>query len=663
MKPIFCLLYLAVCIPTLAQADNEKKLSKKELIEQADYYFFKENFPKALELYDSILHRYPKNHYTQYHRYVAHHLTDGRGNDLSGLKEFEKNEGHTDKFYNYWLGRIHHSRYEFDLAEEHFKAFLDLDIYRTKEILKESEQRLHDSKFAKSFYLNPNEYEIELLSFPINTEFADLSPAFFSGHDELLFVSSRPDVAKEELARNQFRIFHTTKEGSKEWNNPSPLNYLGYFDENNAKIEVVNNDGRLFVYKEDEMEGDLYFSEPNGSSWSSFREFDSELKKRKIESDFFINDTEDKVFFSTLGTKEDLDIYFSDLDPVTMIWSEPKPVPGLINTIANEDSPFLSHDGKTLYFSSNRPESVGGYDVFKSEWDEYNQSWTEPVNLGFPVNTIDDEINFQLNEDNISGFLSSNRLHGEGDYDIYYFHKQGKVLASGQVFNEATGALLDGYTIDFHPENYKDETFRVVTDNSGSYAKEIFTDEPFIVEISKNGQVFYRENIKSSHAELKKSFSQDFFVTLPERLDEKTDFYALYDKSQKDPTYEKLSKLGSKFRVGKKAMLRNIYFDIEATSIKPESKPTLNQLLAMMKEHSSLNIQIAGHTDNTGSEHVNLKISKERAKNVKNYLVYHGISNSRISTEGFGSLKPLASNDDEEEGRELNRRIEVIVIE
>ncbi len=662
MKSILCFLYLAACVTTFAQADNEKKLSKKQLIEQADYYFFKENFEKALVLYDSILHRYPKNHYTQYHRYVAHHLTDGRGGDLSGLKEFEENEGHTDKFYNYWLGRIHHSRYEFDLASDHFQAFLDLDIYRTKEIIKESEQRLKDSKYAGKFYLDPNEYEVELLGSPINSSYADLSPAFFQGHSELLFVSARPNDGTQTSTRT-FKIFHTVKSPSNSWDNPNALDYLGEFEENNAKIEVVNNDGRLFVYQGNDIEGDLFYSEPTGNGWSTFKEFDSELRQKKVESDFFINDAEDVVYFSSLGLKSDLDIYQSIKDPITKKWSEPEPIPGLINTLSNEDSPYLSHDGKTLYFSSNRKGSVGGYDIFKSEWDNYNQLWKEPINLGFPINTIDDEINFQLNEDNISGFFSSNRLHGEGDYDIYYFHKQGKVLASGKVFNEKTGALMSGYTIDFHPENYKDETFRTVTDDNGNYAKEIFTNEPFIVEISRNGQILYRDQINSKHQELKKSYSKDFYITLPEKLDEKTDFYALYDQSQKDPTYEDLEMLGSKFRVGQKAMLKNIYFDIQSTEFRSESKPVLNQLYEMLSENLELNIEIGGHTDNSGPEPANMKISKQRAESVKKYLVSSGIPAQRISTKGYGSSRPLASNDDEKDGRELNRRIEVIVIE
>jgi outer membrane protein OmpA-like peptidoglycan-associated protein len=663
MKNCLCILGLVTALSVSAQADNEKKLSKKELIEQADYHFFKENLDKALELYNIILDNYPRNHYVQYHQYVAYHLTKGRGEDLDGLKEFEENEGHTDKFYNYWLGRIHYNRYEFELAQEHFQAFLELDIYKTREIIKETLQRLDDAKLAQEFYLNTNDFEIELLPSPINSEHADLSPAFFAGHNELLFVSSRPGLTEVDLLNPGFQVFHIEKDGSGDWNTPSVLNNLGILNHNNTKIEVVDNDGRLFVYQEENGEGDLLYSQPNGDTWTSPVEFDSNLKKRNIESHFFINDDETSILFSTRSLAGDLDIYQSELDAHTLEWSDPSPVIGGVNSNFDEDSPFLSHDGQTLYFSSNSPYSVGGFDVFKCEWQPVSQSWGSPENLGFPINTIDNEINFQLNADNISGFISSNRLHGEGDYDIYYFHKKGKVMASGSVYDELTKKPIEGLQIDFHPINYKDETFRTLSDQNGFYQNEIFTDEKFVVEISKDGRILHADEIESNHQELHKSFKQDFYITIPEILDQKTDFYALYDKRTPEPTYEKLSRLGSKFRAGQKAMLRNVYFDLHSAHIKEESIGVMNALLNMMTDYSDLRIVVEGHTDNSGSADLNLVLSQNRASSVKKFLVSNGISAERISTRGYGSTRPLASNDDEQDGRELNRRIEVVVIE
>ena len=659
MARVLFIVFVLILFGGRGHADDNKKLKKKELIEQADYYFFKENFPKALELYQKILDNYPKNHYVQYHQYVAHHLTDGRGEDLSGLKEFEENEGQTDKFYNYWLGRIHHSRYEFDLAVEHFEAFLALDVYRTKEILRESEQRLADAIYAREYYGSPNEFEVELLNYPINSQYSDLSPAFFADHDELLFVSSRPATRNLNPDKLSFRVFHTKKIGSK-WGYPNLIEELGTLHESHPVIEMVNDDGKLFLY--DSMSKDLRFSEPIGDAWSSPMEFNSDLKNRHIASHFFINDRENLIFFSTLTPKGNLDIYQTHYIPETGTWEDPFPVLGSINTGFDEDSPFLSHDGNSLYFSSDRPESMGGYDIFKCEWDHELQTWGEPTNLGFPTNTIDDEVNFQLNEDNISGFFSSNRIHGKGDFDIYHFHKKGIVLASGAVINEENGQLLRKSKVVFHPSKYLDESFTSISDANGFYQCEIFEDESFVAEILVNDQVVHTENLISSHKELKKAFVKDFYVKVPDFIEEKKDFTTLYDASKPEPQYEKVSMLGNKFRTGEKAMLRNIYFDLESAHLKKESRPMLASLLKTMKESSSLRVQIEGHTDNTGSASANLKLSKSRAESVKAYLVRNGISSSRITTKGFGASQPLASNDDEEDGRELNRRIEVRVI-
>ncbi|WP_109829944.1 OmpA family protein [Reichenbachiella versicolor] len=659
MRNVLFLILSLVFTVSSSHADNEKKLSKKKLIEQADYYFFKENFPKALELYEKILINYPKNHYVQYHQYVAHHLTNGRGTDLTGLQEFEKNEGQTDKFYNYWLGRIHYGRYEFELAEEHFKAFLALDIYKTKEIIRESKQRLKRAIKAKEFYLSPNEFEVELLSYPINSEYADVSPAFFSDHDELLFVSSRPDVVNQEIAKNSYCVFHTKKNG-KVWGTPSSLKSIGPLEKNCNKIEVVNEDGRLFIYN-GEL-NDLFYSEPQGDDWSKPIEFDTDLQNRKIGSHFFINDRENLIFFSSKSANGRLDLYQSHKDPQTHKWEDPFPVLGGVNSKYDEDSPFLSHDGNTLYFSSNRSESVGGFDIYKSEWDNNLQEWGKPVNMGFPINTTDDELNFELNEDNISGFISSNRLHGRGDFDIYHFHKQGKVLAQGTVFEKETGKALTNIQLDFHPQKYKDETFRSYTSDDGSFSVEILQEEDFIVEFSINGQVIYKESVISKHEELKKTFSKDFHITVPDQLDKKTDFIALYDTSKPEAAYEKVNMLGSKFRTGEKAMLKNVYFDLHSAHLKNESQDVLETLFITMKDNSTLKIEIGGHTDSTGTADSNNQLSKARAESVKKYLVSKGIESNRITTKGYGSSQPLASNDDEADGRELNRRIEVIVM-
>lgn len=637
-----------------------KKMSKKKLIEQADYYFFKENFPKSLELYNSILDQYPRNHYVQYHIFVAHQLSDGRGSDMTSLLEYEENEGHTDKFYNYWLGRIHYQRYEFELARQHFQAFLDLDIYKTKEIVKETKLNINLSKRAKAFYNNTNAYEIEPFDAPINSKFTDVSPAFYSNHGELLFVSSRPIKGD---SKNEFRIFHTEKRGNQ-WRTPTHIASLGTLKKENAKIEIVNNDGKLFMYS-DLNGGDLYFSQSKGIEWEKPVEFNSQLQNHLVESHFFINDAENVIYFAAKANNGKLDILESKMDEATKTWSNPTPILGDINSEFDDDYPFLSHDGNTLYFSSNRPESIGGFDVFESKLDTKTGKWGRPSNMGFPLNTIDNETNYQLNEDNISGFLSSDRLHGQGDYDIYYFHKQGTVLASGKVYDDVTGMPLENAKVEFHPVKYDDEIFRAFSNENGEYKREIFESEDFVAEISYNGHSLSKSKLNTDPEEHHKLVYFDFHVKVTEESKVQKDFTKLYEgpKKSSQPQYESLNMIGSKFRSAEKVIIQNIYFDLHSTTIKEESQSALIEIEKILNENKSIILEISGHTCNIGTAQGNLIVSKSRADNVKSHLVARGIDTERLITKGYGQTKPLASNDDEEEGRELNRRIELKVIQ
>ena len=642
------MLILVISFSAFGLQDNDKKLKKKKLIEQADYYFFREDFAKALELYDKILEQYPKNHYTQYHQYVAYHLTVGRNEPLDNLIEFEKNEGQTDKFYNYWLGRLHYLQYEFDIAKQHFQAFDQMDVYKTKEIQKETNDYLKKIDYVQNFYLNPTNYEIRPLPGPINSKHDDLSPAFFGGHNELLFVSSRNDDAA------QFSIYHAYKNNG-EWSTPTTIDKLGKLEKNNAKIEVVNLDGKLFIY--DQESTSLNFSEPNANGWETPQAFDANIAQKGIESHFFINDAEDMILFASKTNGHDLDIYYSNKSS-SGTWSDPQLIMGDINTAANEDSPFLSHDGQYLYFSSDRAESMGGYDVFRSKFDKSNNQWMSPENMGFPINTIDDEINYQLNEDNISGFLSSDRLHGHGKFDIYYFHKVGKVLATGKVYNQETGAEVSNARVGYRPLKYQDEVFGATTNFSGEYKIELLDEEDYVVEVTINDVVVFTEEVTSASHEHKKAFERNFTVELPGVNTAKTDYTQLYTASRSN-NYTTMNTLGSKFRAGQKIILRNIYFDLHSFHLQSESYEVLDELEKILEENPDINIEIEGHTCNIGSHEVNQEVSLRRAQSVKDYLVSKGIPATRLNAKGYGETRPLASNDDEENGRELNRRIEL----
>jgi hypothetical protein len=531
--------------------------SLESLINDADLTFYKEDFESAFTKYNYIRLVNPREKSIDYHREIAYHLTAGRGTDLDFLLSFEGTRGKSDKFYNYWMGRVYFSRYEFQKAKEHFDAFLKVPAYKSDIIVEETRYFLEKSNQAIRFYDDPDYYEITSVGDAVNSDANEMSPAFFGGHNELVFMSDRSPRSDDE----PFMLFHAIKTGN-DWAEPTPLEEFGTYEANRAKVEIVNEDGKLFVYQPDNG-GNLYFSEPTNSGWTTLNEFDTKMKKSMVESHFFINDHEDRIFFSSKKSGQ-YDIYESFRDPDTREWTEPTLVLG-INTSADEDSPYLSHDGERLYFSSNRPESIGGYDIFVSYKLPNTNAWSEPENLGFPINTIDDEMNFEINPGDKTGFFSSNRLHGEGGFDIYSFKEITKLWVKGHVMDEISGAPVDGATIKFHPKTYLDESFTASISSDGSYEVNLIVKEDYKVEIVLDGYAIYDGDFSSITDDFSKPILQDYAISIPAHHPAHPDYAKIYEGEKEEVS--SLAMLGSKFRAGQKAVINNIYFNPQSSDI------------------------------------------------------------------------------------------------
>ena len=236
-------------------------------------------------------------------------------------------------------------------------------------------------------------------------------------------------------------------------------------------------------------------------------------------------------------------------------WSEPENLGPMINTKGTEMAPFIHPDGKTLYFSSDTHTGMGGYDLFVSRRNEAGE-WSEPINLGYPINTPGDEINFIVAADGHTALISSVREGGYGGYDIYSFQ-------------------------------LKDDDLK------------------------------------------------------PEPIN-------VYDVFADDLTS------------GAVVQLVNIRFEFNSAALTEDSEEGVAMLAAFLENHPLLQGELAGHTDNVGSEAYNLKLSQERAGVVRQALIAKGIAESRLTAKGYGSTKPVQPNDTEEH-RSMNRRTEMIV--
>jgi outer membrane protein OmpA-like peptidoglycan-associated protein/tetratricopeptide (TPR) repeat protein len=329
------------------------------------------------------------------------------------------------------------------------------------------------------------------------------------------------------------------------------------------------------------------------------------------------------------------DIWMSRLQD-NGVWSDPKNLGETINTRGSEMAPYVHPDGQTMYFSSDGQVGLGGMDLFISKLDT-SGSWSEPVNLGYPINSSGDEINIIVNAWGDKAYISSNMHEGFGGYDIFEFELPlvsrpvASTFMKGKVRDKETGRPLEAYFSLMDVNNGK-EIVRSFSDvSTGEFLVCIPTNNEYALNVSAEGYLFYSENFS---LEGLASEVEPFLLDL-----------------EMNP-----------IRPGETMILRNIFFETDTYSLKETSFPELEKLIGFLNYNPGLKVEISGHTDTTGTEEYNFELSEERARSVKDYLIENGVETRQLVYKGYGATKPVAENDTED-GRALNRRTEIRILE
>ncbi|MDI6832809.1 MAG: OmpA family protein [Bacteroidales bacterium] len=315
-------------------------------------------------------------------------------------------------------------------------------------------------------------------------------------------------------------------------------------------------------------------------------------------------------------------------------WSEPINVGEPINTPGDEKSPFIHTDTRTLYFSSNGRPGMGGYDIYYVKLNDDNEK-LEVKNIGYPINTENDEVGFIVSIDGKYGYFSSNNMKNEsmGGMDFYYFslYNEAKpeevILVKGNLKSEDTTKPIKA-TVQIKSMESKRVTF-IPVDEDGDYVASLLKNEDYLLTI-KGEDIVYQ----STYVAAKDS------ITAP---------------------VIKLEMEVQPIEVGMHYRIHNIYFAFNSADILASSQKVLDEFIVFLNDHPTLQIGIEGHTDNVGSDEFNLILSENRAKAVYNYLVNNGIDANRLQYKGFGETTPIATNETEE-GRAMNRRTEFVIL-
>lgn len=452
--------------------------------EKAEEYLFNHQFDHAYKLYLQVASDNPSYLDIQYKLEISALLSaNGDDHPLDQLLNFENPYANDDDHYYYWVGQVLLRRYKIDAASRAFERYEQRINYSADSQSAENEELISNAKKLKQYFDNPGNYEIHQLDDQINSSGSELSPVFISETGQLLFLSNRnnPEI-------DSYQIFETRK-GTKGWSEISALNVFGNYTESSANIEYLNSKQQLFFNPENKK-GSLLYSQYQNEKWGPVVNYQLKPGILGLTSRFILGELEDKLFFADEVPPAKLEIYETYKDPEKQKWSNA--FPSRINSTYNEDCPSLSADEKTLYFSSDRPGGLGGYDIYKCDLNE-DLEWSEPINLGWPINSPNDELSFKMNPDQKSGYFVSDRLHSKGGFDIYFFWEIEKVKIDGRIYDSRNHKALQNAEIKFHPQQYEDEAFSSLIDQNGRYSAQIIAGETFRVEIIQNDQVILEE--------------------------------------------------------------------------------------------------------------------------------------------------------------------------
>jgi outer membrane protein OmpA-like peptidoglycan-associated protein len=403
--------------------------------------------------------------------------------------------------------------------------------------------------------------------------------------------------------------------------------------------ENISQDGKWMIFTGCNFpEGlgscDLYISYLTKNGWSEPQNLGPNVNSEYWESTPSLSPDKRDLYFSSnvpggFGGK---DIWVCHRNENGK-WGEPLNLGAEINTAGDESTPFIHADNQTLYFNST---GLPGYsekpDLFVTR-KLPGGKWSKPENLGYPINTIDDEGSMIVASDGKTAYYSSDRSDTKGGLDIYTFELRKdlrplKTLwVKGKVFDKETKAGLPS-TVELTDVNTRQLMSKLQTDEDGNYLVTLPVGKDYAFNVHRKGYLFYSENYNIS--------------------------------STSDSIYTADIPL-QPIKANASVILKNVFFDTKKTDLKPESITELDNVVRLMNENPDMKILISGYTDNVGKPSDNLTLSKGRAVSVVNYLLSKGVNTNRLTFKGFGADKPIADNNTEQ-GRALNRRTELSVV-
>mgnify|MGYP001188199819 CR=1 FL=1 len=555
------------------------------------------------------------------------------------------------------IGDLQMRNKEYEDAIKYFDMVLNSNDRGISDQVREAASTLKENAiFAKEALKDPSNIDPVNIGPGINTEHPEYFPTLTVDGQTMLFTRELPN--NNGMARGQEDFFVSQLSEKNIWMKAVPMPSNINTDKNEG-APTISADGRTLVFvacsgssgidygkgRDGKGSCDLFITKRLGKQWVDPVNLPGSVNTFTWETQPSLSADGKSLYFirrvGRRGTKRS-DIFVSTKQ-ADGSWGEPVPLPMNVNTRREETSVLIHPDGQTLYFASNGHVGMGGTDIYMTRKDPLG-NWSDPVNLGYPINTENNENSLLVGPDGEVAFFASDRPGGYGDLDIYYFILPEKFRPvktthfEGLVYDAISKKPLEGKFELIDLSTGKQVVQSSADPVSGEFMVALPTGKDYALNVSFPGYSFFSKNFN-----MKANADKPIHMDVP-----------MIPLTDDQPI-----------------LLANVFFDLSKSTLRKESYVELNKLYNFLKENKDIRIEVAGHTDTRGDDEANMQLSKDRAKAVYDYLVEKGIDASRLEHKGYGETKPintdeeiaaLESEEAKEKAHQENRRTEYKIL-
>ena len=535
------------------------------------------------------------------------------------------------------LGNAYFSTGAYEKALARYELYLNQDRISAG-LRQEVERKLESCRFAIEAIKNPVEFRPERLPFTVNSEFDEYWPSL--SIDQQRLVITRLIISPDNQPQEDFFMSEYLNGA---WSEAQPVSEINTHE--NEGAQALSADGNILFFtacnrRQGAGSCDIYYSVRSNDRWGAPINAGRVINSSYWEAQPSFSSDGRYLYFSSNrpGGKGMRDIWRAEClgfdSNGRLMWNSPVNLGDSINTPGNETSPFIHAGNNDFYFASDYHTGMGGFDLFVAKL-KVDSVFSTPRNLGYPINTFNNEQGIHIGADGLTAYFSSARDSISG-MDIYSFPVDEsirphpatyvKAFVTDAQTGEPVQSQIDLQNLASPGQNERHE----VTNKKGEILLCLPSGENYSFSVSKDGYLFY-----SNAFDLRETRQ-------------------VYDPYELHIDLEPV-------RIGAEMNLYNIYFETDSFRILPESEPELQQLVHFLQKNSSLSVEVQGHTDDTGSEERNMDLSDKRASSVVDYLTERGIEKDRLQWAGYGENRPVAGNDSEE-GRRQNRRTTIKIM-